>query len=571
MKALRTYLFPIIALTFLLILNPTVYAAAQTASGKKHAVVAGHPVATKNGMMILEQGGNAVDAAVAVSLSLGVVEPYGSGIGGKIIFLYYEAATGKVHSIEALGAAPMNTDVKTFTSTPQSKRKYTIHAAATPGLLAGIHAAHKQYGTLSWVDVMKPAIKTAADGYIIDAKQHRIYKNAASRLRKNAAASELYLIDNNAPPIGYRMKNPDLAESYISIAQNGIDAFYNGAITTQFIHSSKKLDGWHSEEDFHDYQPRIIKPLRIKYKNFDVYSSPPPLIGGITLALSLRCLDAIKPDWSSIEPHDPEHMNLLGSVLQEVYSQFAMVTADTPDAYKRTLKLLTSKNVSAMKNRIKLRMAATNELFPLSSIKDDETLDDSLQACTSHFVIVDQFGNMVSATQSLGSKFGSAIVIPGTGILLNNSMNNFATRTKSSPNYIEPGKRPRSTMTPTIMVGQNNFIVGLGAPGGQRIPTAVLQVVTDFINHGITFEEAINLPRFHIRRNFTRAEKRKFLDIESATPQSYDADMESRSWTIERYKRSAYYFGGVNIGGIDSNGLRFGVADDRRTNHAEAE
>ncbi|NDA26253.1 MAG: hypothetical protein EBZ05_05360 [Verrucomicrobia bacterium] len=256
--------------------------AAQKAESKGGIVVSGSPQSTEAGIRILKQGGTAADVAVAVSLTLGVTEPFNSGLGGKLVVLYYDAASGKISYVEALEAAPLGMSVEAMRALSSSERSRGWHSVAVPGCAAGLEKIHKKWGKLPWRDLVKPAVGYAHDGFPLADKQIVEFQNKFDLVTKDPEAAKIYYPGGKVPTNNAILKNPDLARTMELMGEKGPKAFYEGEIADKLVAASQKGGGAFAKEDFKNYQAREFPPLVQEYKSYRIYAGAPPITGGAT-------------------------------------------------------------------------------------------------------------------------------------------------------------------------------------------------------------------------------------------------------------------------------------------------
>ena len=543
--------------------------AAQRIQAEEYAVVSGHPEATAVGMQVLRDGGNVVDAAIATSLALGVAEPYGSGLGGKLIMLYRDAATGDVHSIVALCTSPGALDENEFVSLPSNQRKYGYRSVGVPGLLAGLYEAHECWGSKPWQDLVEPAAELAERGVKINHTMRRMFLPKVKFLRQDDEAARIYLIDNEAPQAGTVIFNADLAASLHEIASGGAKAFYEGPIAEKIVSASQANGGSLSMDDFRGYRVEVGRPIQSVYRGIEIYSCPPPLTGGITVLSALGCLEKMDPTASNrglVRFTDD-----LCRSLQCLYPQIRDQVADVPTARDSAQALMSS----SWATRITRRAHHLNPRDPQQDRSRRPSVESTLEglpaASTSHLIVVDHAGNMVSLTQSLSLHFGASVVAPGTGILLNDSMSNFATHSPEAVNYVAAEKRARSTIAPIIATKSGKPWLALGIPGGQRIPTTTIQLLWRLVDLGESPDEAFAASRFHLRRPLRFDAPENVVDHEADAPSYWKEQMRSRGWKLVSRPRDGHYFGGGGAAQYSDDGHIVAVADPRRTNSAAGE
>jgi gamma-glutamyltranspeptidase / glutathione hydrolase len=559
----QTMLHRLVAVGLALSLLPGVHAicaADQVVVGANNAVVvSGHPDATRLGLEVLRQGGNAIDALVSVSTALGVTEPGNSGLGGKLVVIYHEASTKKTHALIALGAAPLNLDVDRIVAMPVAQRRRGWASVCTPGLIAGLEAAHQKWGSRPWASLLEPVAALSEEGFELSDRAAEMMSEFQGNIDPEAA--RIYLPGGKPLQAGDRLRNEDLAATLRLIARDGAKVMYGGPIAEKIVAASKKAGGFLSIDDFREYQPRFLDPVQADYRGYSAFSSPPPLTGGSTVLLALRCLERM--DWPAGRPRDAQYIDTVARVLQQIYPEISRVAGDVPDARVRLQRLFADASIDKLVANA--RRASPPSPYEPAAHLDDAVMDDHAHASTTHLIVVDRFGNIACATQSLSLHFGALVVAPGTGILMNNDMTNFGFNVRSSVNMVAPGKMPRSTMSPTIVLRDGKPVVAIGSPAGQRIPVQVLQVLLDRLDHARDINEAIQAPRFHLRRPMSSSEAPNVIDIEALTPESVEQELRDRQWQVERRGDQGYYFGSVMAVIWNEDGSMSAAADSRRT------
>lgn len=543
----------------------------QVATGTRWAIATGHPDSTAAGLAVLRDGGNVIDAAVAASLTLGVAEPYGSGLGGKLVMLYRDGATGEVTCIEALCASPLATDPDAFAALPRRQRRYGYHSVCVPGLPAGLHEAHQRWGSKPWRELVMPASRLAKRGITVSPAMRELWKPHRDDLAADPEAARLYLKEGETPPVKARLTNAELADTLARYADGGADGFYQGATAERIVAAAEAAGAPLSLEDFTAYRATVTKPLAANYRGYRVYSSPPPLTGGVTVLAALMAQDI--GGEAPPATRDAEYIDRFGRILRVLYPAVSAKVADTPEAFEFAERWLTRDTATAVADKANAITATTADvgLPPVGT----PTLDDASTAGTTHLVVADADGNMVSLTQSLSLHFGAAVVPPGTGLLLNDSMSNFATTWRASPNYIAPGKRPRSTVSPVLATRDGLPTLTLGLPGGQRIPTMTLQLLADHLGAGVPLSESFARPRFHLRRPLSKTQPGNAIDLEGNTGDVQRAGLaralQELGWQTHNKPANGLYFGGGNAIVFQPGGKLSAIADSRRTNSAAAD
>lgn len=556
MSAIRSTLFCSVLIT-LCHLTTAASTPVQVAEGIHGIVAAGHPDATAAGIAILQAGGNAVDAAVAVSLALGVAEPYGSGIGGKLSLLYRDAATGRVTSVEGLDVASRNLDPAIFRQQDSNTRKLGPHSVAIPGLVAGLIEAHQRWGNLPLANVVEPAVKLAEEGFVVHAAQVRFFRSQLQKLRNDPELSRLYLPGGQLPVAGRRLVNEDLGRTLRRIGQFGHAGLYEGPVAEAIVSCLRESGSPIDLQDFANFRAVVEESIHVAFRGHEIHSAPPPVSGGGVVLLTLAALDGIRLEGTSART--PSVMDQVMRVFIEANARGLRILGDAPGSRSNWEAMLQPDQLDELR-----RSALADSPSAQTSISLLEEPDhDELQAAeTTHFVVIDGAGNIVSATQSLSLHFGAGMVVPGTGIVLNNTLSNFNT-ISGSPNEVAPGRRPRTTISPTIIVREGRPVAALGLPGGARIPSAVVQVVVDHLQFGTPLEAAIGAPRFHgLNRTNLRYE------TERETDDSLVEALHSRfNWQNET-NEGTETFGGFNAAEILPDGRLRGFADQRRSNAA---
>ena len=524
-------------------------------------VVAGHPEAAQVGVDTLKAGGSAIDAAVAVSLALGVAEPYGSGLGGKLMLLYYEAATGRTYALEAMDAAS-SLDVTAYLKRPEDDRSYGYGAVCVPGLAAGLWAAHGKWGKLKWADDVAPAIKLAREGFEILPKTRDFFAEQEKKLRRgDVEIARLYLPGGELPAVGSRLANADLAHTLELLAQHGRDGFYRGPVAEAIITASQQGGGVLTADDLAHYEARLVEPIGIDFRGYHLWSAPPPTNGA---PLFLAIMKALEDDTFAGGPlRSAANLDRIGRVWRVVQPLVQRDSGDAPEARFNFEKLVAPDSIAA------IRAQAVAGTVPKAAWFDDSGSSDSIMAATTHFLVADAAGNIVCATQSQSLHFGAGVVPPGTGVVLNDSLSNFSFTEPRSPNYVAPGRRPRSTISPTIVFRAGKPVFALGIPGAARIPTALLQALLDRLALGRPLAEAIGDTRVHFARNWRRNDEES-IECELSYPAAGAEELRRLGWKMELAEPpgTGRLFGGINAIELNPGGGYTGYADPRRTNAA---
>jgi gamma-glutamyltranspeptidase/glutathione hydrolase len=526
-------------------------------------VVAGHPHAAQAGVDILQAGGNAIDAAVAVSLALGVAEPYSSGLGGKLMLLYYEAASGRTYALDAMDAAG-SLDVAAYLRRPEEDRSYGYGSVCVPGLAAGLWTAHQKWGRQPWADNIAPALKLARAGFEVLPKTRIFFAEQEKKLRRgDAEIARLYLPDGKLPVVGSHLANADLARTLELLAQHGRDGFYRGPVAAAIVAASAQGGGALTLDDLAHYEARLVEPIGLDFRGYRLLASPPPTNGA---PLFLTIMKALEDETFAGGPlRSAVNLDRIGRVWREVQPLVQRGLGDAPEAYFNYEKMIAPDSIAAIRRRARAPTVAV----PAVAWWDDSGASESAMAATTHFIVADAAGNIVCATQSQSLHFGAGVVPSGTGVVLNDSMSNFAYTDPRSINYVAPGKRPRSTIAPTIVFRSGQPILAIGIPGAARIPTALLQVLLDRLAFDRPLREAIGDTRVHFELNW-RKDNQESLQAEASLPAADFAALSRLGWKVELAEPAGagQIFGGINAIEVNAAGGYTGYADPRRTNAA---
>ena len=538
-----------------------------------------HPVVSSKGMVvsqnnlssdigrdILNMGGNAVDAAVAVGFSLATTLPRAGNLGGGGFMLVYIKERNEVFFIDYRSSSPLNSNIKDifnkklprdYKRTNFDLVKKGYKASAIPGSVAGLLDAHSAFGKLPLEKILEPVIKQAEEGISVTYDLHKAIESS-DQLREDAESKKIYFINDQPLPVGSLMKRPDLASTFKEISKSGKSGFYEGVIAQKFIDAMKANNGFFTLEDMKSYRSVLTAPIVGSYRENLVFTAGPPSGGGVVLLTSLNMLSFF--DLSKFGSNSAKTYHLLGESLRRGHNNRSHQVGD-PSKYNVPIKTLLSKN--RMKELAKgLNMTKAT---PSSKVKPLRVVNESRD--TTHYSIVDSDGNAVSNTYTLGYSFGSGVTIPGTGILMNNQMNNFAYRygdssiqgrVASPGNKFEPGKRPMSTMAPSMVFNKEGQLTLItGSPGGSYIPAAILRVISGVVDFNLNIGEATMLPRVHKDWPYTG------LDYENTISSDVINILDGMGHKPESNK---------TMGSTQSihivDGVRYGYADLRRPNAA---
>ena len=475
------------------------------AHGSCGAISSNNVYATKAGLEILKAGGNAFDAAAAVSLALAVVEPHHSGIGGGCFSLLYTAKDGQLTSLDGRGIAPKNAKADLFLKDGVVQDEWKDlggQSVALPGLLKTLEVMLSRYGTMTLAQVAAPAIRLAEEGFGTSfTGALTMYDDSVERkLRLSEAMRRLYLkADGSFYRFGETQKNPEIAALLKKLAEEGTDYFYRGELAKKMVALINQRGGCFTEEDLADYQPKFREPVRTTYRDCEVVAFAPPS-GGCTVVEMLNILE--HSDLKAMGHNSAASIHALAEAMKLSFADRSEALGD-PDFVNVDTQRLTSKAFAA--ERFALSGERAGEYAAAENIAAKEYPGN-----TSHFSVMDRFGNAVSQTQTVRDWFGSGIVVDGYGFVLNNAMSDFSAAvgaltsqglTYGSANAIEGGKTPLSSMAPCIVLRDGKPFLAVGAAGGPRIITGTLQGIVNAVDYGMTPERLVNLPYVHVITN----------------------------------------------------------------------
>ncbi|MFL2705666.1 MAG: gamma-glutamyltransferase [Gammaproteobacteria bacterium] len=465
-------------------------------------VVTQNELATEAGYQILEQGGNAVDAATAIGFALAVTLPRAGNLGGGGFMLIFDSKSKEVSTIDYRSAAPSTAKSEMFL-TDDGVVRYGYLVTAVPGTVAGLLKAHKEHGRLSLQQVMKPSVDLASKGFKVTYDLFQALNfGKVSLLNDKTSREKFYDSDQNSIGPDTILTQPQLAKTLRLIGRKGKEGFYKGKTAKLIAQASQANGGLIREQDLSSYEARARTVIKTDYRGYKVVTMPPTASGGLVLLQTLNILENFN---LKEEGHNSANtIHLLSESMKRAYADRTRFHGD-PDYFNVPIKQMIDKGYSSDRAKsIDLKeVTPSEEIYPGNIIVMDESPD------TTHFSVVDSEGNAVSNTYTLGSSFGSGVTVPGAGFLLNNQMRNFShlygkskniNLSTSPANKLEPGKRMISTQTPTMVFDKDsNLYMILGSPGGGRIPNIVSQVVSNVIDHEMGFAEAVLAPRINQR------------------------------------------------------------------------
>ena len=472
----------------------------KVVEAKDTMVVTRHFLATEVGNNILREGGNAIDATVAISFALAVVLPQAGNLGGGGFMVIH--SNDNNYTIDYREQAPLSATENMFIIDGKYNQDLSLESylsSGTPGSVAGLFLAHQKFGTLEWQELIQPALELAKNGFLVTETLEHALENNIEKLSKNEATKKIFFKHGMTLRAGDRLIQSDLAKTLQQIAEFGKDGFYKGTVAELIESDMKKNNGLISKNDLGLYEAKMREPIRFKYKELDIITMAPASSGGLMLALMLNMLEEVELDK---DPQSSLNILKISEIMQIAYSLRSIYIGDS-DFYEVPFEEFLSKQKARdLLSRVNFNKTSTKESLIPESFKFKEN--------TTHFSVIDQYGNAVSNTTTLNTAFGSGIVIDGTGILMNNEMDDFS----SSPgvenyfqllgnqaNKIEPLKRPLSSMTPTIVFKDERPFIITGAQGGSRIITAVLHIILNYYEFAMSAKDAVYANRYHHQWN----------------------------------------------------------------------
>ena len=517
-----------------------------------------HPLASRAAISAMQNGGNAVDAAVAAGLTLGVVDGFNSGIGGGCFMLIHRS-NGEVIAIDGRETAPAKATPQMYHRDGQAMTSLSQKgalASGVPGALKAYANANRLYGRLSLKELILPAAEIAAQGFVIDEAYYRRASSAAKALGDYPSSAAVFLVDEGkVPSPGNTLVQADLASTYRSIAENGPDWFYQRKFADSLDKWMRQNDGVMRREDLKSYKIKLREPIRTSYRGYDIIGFPPPSSGGVHTAQILNILENF--NLSSLDPNGVEWVQLVVEAMKRAFADRAFWLGD-PD-FVDVPKGLVEKEYAK-------RLAAEIPPGRSSSVLKHQIPPGADQRLfekhTTHFSVADDSGTWVACTATVNTTYGSKVVIPGTGVVMNNEMDDFALQPGvpnafgllgSEANKVEAGKRPLSSMSPTIVLKDGKPMFSVGAAGGPTIISQTVLTIIRVIDFGMSIEDSLSAPRFHHQWRPDR------IVIEETFPAAVLTRLEAIGYSLSRVK-------GIGVSQAvaqDSEGKFNGAADPR--------
>lgn len=558
-RRLPSSVFAVFIFAAVTLYGATVPVAVEPVTGRKGMVVAGHPEAAEAGLAVLRSGGSAVDAAVAVSLALGVAEPYGSGLGGKLMLLHYDAATGVTLVVDAMDEASGSLDPAAYRKLGEKARYDGWTSVCVPGLAAGLHTAHQLWGRKPWAEVVAPAIDLARRGFTVLPKTSDLFAERLDKLRGgDPDIRRIFLPGDQIPVPGTKLPNEDLARTMELLARDGPDGFYRGPVAEAIVAASRSGGGSLTLDDLASYRARVTTPIGITFRGYSVFCAPPPATGG---ALALGMLKVLEQTPLQAPLRSAENLDQIGRVWRQVQPLVQRTIADGASGRVAFERIVSADSIQKIRNTIQKTDTEQKAAYRINRDVD------LLQACTTHFAVIDGNGNIVCATQSQSLHFGAGVV--AAGVVMNDSMSNFAFSDERSPNFVAPRRRPRSTITPTIVMKEGRPVMAVGVPGASRIPTAIFQTLVDVLVFDRPIEEAVGDTRVHWQ-NPLDPKRLDAIEAEATLGADVVTALRRLGWDVSLREPAGTgrTFGGINVISLSGDGEIRGYADPRRTNAA---
>jgi len=526
----------------------------RDATGENGIVATSKYEASKVGIDIIKNGGNAIDAAVASGFALSVTEPQSSGLGGGGFMTIRIAETGETLFLDFREIAPLKATPEMWVVGEDKKvvndEKMTGgKAIGVPGEVAGFVYALEKYGTMSLEEVMQPAIDLAENGYEVTPTLSSAIKNAADRFIKFPEAGKVYLKDGFPYEIGDTFKNPDLAKTLKKIAKEGKDAFYKGDVAEAIVKSVQEANGVLTLEDLANYKIEVREPVSGTYRGYEIISSPPPSSGGAHVVQILNMMENY--DITSLELNSAEHLHLLSEIFKISFADRSKYMGDTAFVDVPLKGIASKEYAKELIKQIDLEKSKTFEAGDPWMYEHQDT---------THYSIADKQGNLVSITKTINGNFGSGVLAGGTGVILNNEMGDFDLGAGKA-NSVAPGKKPLSSMSPTIVLKDGKPFMVVGSPGATKIITTVVQIISNVIDRDMDIQEAIDVPRIY---DNTANE----IGYETRIPQEVIDKLVGMGHKVAAGEEWSKMFGSVHAVKFEEDGTLRGGADPRKDGKA---
>lgn len=473
--------------------------------GKKLAIATQGEKSSEIGKRIAQAGGNIIDVAVAISFAISVERPQSTGLGGGGFMVFRLQEHGnRIFALDFREKAPQKAHDQMFLDAQGSeikgKSRHGIHAAGVPGLVAGLYEVHRKYGKLPWAELLKPAIALAENGF-------KVYPHLANALKiyykklKELSGNQHAFFKTNGRPLkaGELLVQKDLAKTLRIVAEKGHDGFYSGPIAQKIAATSQKYGGLMTFGDLQTYAPVWRKPVVGEYRGYQIFSMPPPSSGGAHIIQMLNTLKHFPlKKWG---PYSPKTIHVVSQAMELAFRDRAHYLGDADFVDVPIEQIVSPEYGSFLAKKIN---PAEKTSFPSKPLENFQNRYESSE--TTHFSLMDNQGNMVASTQTINGYLGSKVIVPGTGVILNNEMDDFATKPGNSnqfgaiggdKNLVTGGKRPLSSMSPTLVMRGNRPVLVTGSPGGTKIITCTLHTILNYITHQRSIQDAVRMARYH--------------------------------------------------------------------------
>ena len=532
---------------FLLLLacNTTSPEAGRGARGSNGAVTAGHPLAAEAGLKVLQDGGNAMDAAITMAAVLAVARPHMNGIGGDTFLLYYDAESGKVHALNGSGYSGSKASLEAMKAAGHEEMPETGPASVSvPGAVGAWSAGLEKFGSLSWQQALDPAVKLAREGLPVSERLSKDIAGSEEKLRRDDEAARVYLPDGSPPAPGSVLRQENLAATLAKIQAEGPEAFYTGEVAEKIVSHLELLGGFLTVEDFAAYRPEWVEPISTDYHGLTVYAEPPNT-QGVQLLMMLRMLSHI--DVPALGHNTADYFHALSEAIR-----VAALERDANVADPRFMKVTVEEMLDPDQMMVYGKMIdPQGEAPPIESNPQDDNHPNTVV-----LMVVDKDGNAVSLIQSLFHSFGSGIVVPEVGVVLHNRGSLFRLDPEH-PSALAPRKRPYHTLCPAMILKDGKPWMVYGTPGGDGQTHTLTQLLHNVLFFGMSPQEAIDAPRL-------RRYPRNRLSIEDRVLESVTAELEARGYTVRRKAGWTAEFGGAQMILVDPSTGELRAGADRR-------
>jgi gamma-glutamyltranspeptidase / glutathione hydrolase len=532
----------------------------QSVSG---LVVADNEQASKAGMEILKRGGNAIDAAIATAFALSVVDQASSGLGGGGFMVIYRAKDKKAFALDFRETAPQASRRELYVKDGKAVPSLSLTGAlavAVPGEVSGLIEAHSRFGTLPIAVLARPAIKLASEGFTVDGALRVAIERQQANMKRFSDLGRIYMPNGAVPKDGELIRQPELAEALKEIAQKGSEVFYRGWIAAAIVETIKKEGGVMTLDDLKHYRAVWRDPLIGSYRDHTVITMPPPSSGGVAILEMLNVLEGYK--LNGFQHNSADYLHLLAEAMKHAFADRAQFLGD-PDFVHVPARKLTAKGYAEwIRGRIATDKTRPPTFYGYYNYNAEK-------GGTTHFSVVDRFGNVVSCTQSVNTRFGSKLLVPRAGIVLNNEMDDFAIHSEignvygligNEANSLQPKKRPLSSMSPTIILNGNRPELVVGGAGGPRIINATLQTILNVLDFRMPVKTAVETERMHHQWMPDR------LILEAKISGDRRKALEERGHAV-REQNALGVVQAITVSGAEASG----AADPRKTERARTE